>query len=93
MGNTEVANEKYCLKQIKKWAGILEERFQKDANFSRFESGTIKIASYNIDLDNNDFLSARCNSYDDGVVLLWVYWESEPYTSAITEYYDQLDKF
>ena len=93
MGNTEVANEKYCLKQIKKWSGILEERFQKDANFSRFESGTIKIASYNIDLDNNDFLSARCNSYDDGVVLLWVYWESEPYTSAITEYYDQLDKF
>ena len=93
MGNTEVANEKYCIRQIKKWAGILEERFQKDANFSRFVSGTIKIASYNIDLDNNDFLSARCNTYEDGVVLLWVYWESEPYTSAMNEYYDQLEKY
>ena len=93
MGNTEVANEKYCIRQIKKWAGILEERFQKDAIFSRFVSGTIKIASYNIDLDNNDFLSARCNTYEDGVVLLWVYWESEPYTSAMNEYYDQLEKY
>ena len=93
MGNTEVANEKYCIRQIKKWAGILEERFQKNANFSRFVSGTIKIASYNIDLDNNDFLSARCNTYEDGVVLLWVYWESEPYTSAMNEYYDQLEKY
>ena len=81
------------MRQIKNWAEILEERFQKDSKFAKFESGTIKISSYNIDLDNNDFLSARCNSYDDGVVLLWVYWESEPYTSAITEYYDQLDKF
>lgn len=93
MGNTEVANEKYCMRQIKKWAGILEERFQKDAKFAKFESGTIKISSYDIDLDNNDFVSARCNTYEDGVVLLWVYWESEPYTSAINEYYDQLDDF
>ncbi len=92
MGNTEVANEKYCMRQIEKWAGILEERFQKDAQFAKFESGTIKISSYNIGLDNNDFLSARCNTYEDGVVLLWVYWESEPYTSALDEYYDQLDK-
>ena len=93
MGNTEVANEKYCLRQIKKWAGMLEERFQKDSEFAKFESGPINISSYNIYLDNNDFLSARCNSYEDGVVLLWVYWESKEHTSAINEYYDQLDKF
>ena len=92
-GNTEVANEKYCLRQIKKWAGMLEEKFQKDAEFTKFETGKINISSYNIYLDNNDFISARCNSYEDGVIRLWVYWESEPYTSAITEYYDQLDKF
>ena len=93
MGNTEVANEKYCLRQIKKWAGMLEERFQKDSEFAKFESGPINISSYNIYLDNNDFLSARCNSYEDGVVLLWVYWESKEHTSAINEYYDQLDNF
>ena len=44
-------------------------------------------------LDNNDFLSARCNSYEDGVVRLWVYWNSKEYSSAINEYYDQLEKF
>ena len=93
MGNTVVANEKYCLRQIKKWARMLEERFQKDSEFEIFESGTINISSYNIYLDNNDFLSARCNSYEDGEILLWVYWESEKYSSAIYEYYDQLDNF
>ena len=92
MGNTEVSNEKYCMKQINKWSEILEERFQKDAEFSKFESGTITISSYAINLDNNGFLSARCNSYEDGTVLLWVYWESDEYSSAIYEYYDQLDK-
>ena len=93
MGNTEVADEKYCLRQIKKWAGMLEERFQKDSEFEKFEAGTINISSYNIYLDNSDFLSARCNSYEDGAVLLWVYWESEEYSSAINEYYDQIDDF
>ena len=93
MGNTEVANEKYCLRQIKKWAGMLEERFEKDANFKEFESGKINISSYHMYLDNNDFLSARCNSYEDGVVRLWVYWNSKEYSSAINEYYDQLEKF
>ena len=72
---------------------MLEERFQKDSEFAIFEAGKINISSYNIYLDNNDFLSARCNSYEDGAVLLWVYWESEEYSSAINEYYDQLDKF
>ena len=76
MGNTKVANEKYCLRQIKKWAGMLKERFQKDANFKQFEAGKMNISSYNIFLDNNDFLSARCNSYEDGIVRLWVYWLS-----------------
>ena len=93
MGYTEVANEKYCIRQIQKWAGMLEERFQKGAEFEIFESGTINISAYNIYLDNNDFLSARCNSYEDGAILLWVYWESEEYNSAINEYYDQLDNF
>ena len=92
-GNTEVANQKYCMRQIKKWAGMLEERFQKEAEFEKFESGTINISSYSMYLDNNDFLSARCNSYEDGAILLWVYWESEKYGLAITEYYDQLEKF
>jgi len=93
MGNTKVANEKYCLRQIKKWAGMLEDRFQKDANFKQFEAGKINISSYNIFLDNNDFLSARCNSYEDGDVRLWVYWNSKEYSSAVNEYYDQLEKF
>jgi len=93
MGNTEVSSEKYCMRQIKKWAGMLEEKFQKDAEFKKFESGKINISSYNIYLDNNDFISARCNSYQDGVILLWVYWESKEYNSAIYEYYDQLEKF
>ena len=93
MGNIKVSDEKYCNRQIKKWAGILEERFQKDAEFSKFKSGPVNISAYNIYLDNNDFVSARCNSYEDGVILLWVYWESEEYSSAIYEYYDQLYKF
>ena len=93
MGYTEVANEKYCIRQIQKWAGMLEERFQKGSEFEIFESGTINISAYNIYLDNNDFLSARCNSYEDGAILLWVYWESEEYNSAINEYYDQLENF
>ena len=93
MGNIKVSDETYCKRQIKKWAGILEERFQKDAEFTKFKSGPINISAYNIFLDNNDFLSARCNSYEDGAVLLWVYWESEPYSSAIYEYYDQLYKY
>ena len=93
MGNTEVANKKYCLRQIKKWSGLLEERFKKNAEFQEFESGSINVSSYNIYLDNNDFISARCNTYQDGAVLLWVYWESEKYSSAINEYYDQLEKF
>ena len=92
-GNTEVANEKYCLRQIKKWAGMLEEKFQKDAEFTKFETGKINISSYNIYLDNNDFISARCNSYEDGEIRLWVYWESKEYSSAIYEYYNQLEKF
>ena len=58
MGNTEVANEKYCIRQIKKWAEMLEDRFQKNAEFEKFKSGGINISSYNINLDNNDFLSA-----------------------------------
>ena len=93
MGNTEVPNEKYCIRQIKKWSGMLQERFQKDPEFTKFEAGTINISSYNINLDNNGFVSARCNSYEDGKILLWVYWESEEYSSAINEYYDELDKF
>ena len=93
MGNTEVANEKYCMRQINKWAEMLEKRFQKDAEFAKFESGTINISSYNINLDDDGFLSSRCNSYEDGAVLLWVYWESKEYSSAIFEYYDQLEKF
>ena len=92
-GNTDVANEKYCLRQIKKWADMLEEKFQKDAEFTKFEMGKINISSYNIYLDNNDFISARCNSYEDGVIRLWVYWESKEYSSAIYEYYNQLEKF
>ena len=91
MGNTEVANEKYCIRQIKKWSEMLEDRFQKNAEFEKFKSGGINISSYNIDLDNNDFLSARCNSYEDGAIVLWVYWESKEYSSAINEYYDQLE--
>ena len=92
-GNSEVANEKYCMRQIKKWARMLEEKFQKNSEFQQFEAGRINISSYNIKLNNNDFLSARCNSYEDGVVLLWVYWESKEYSSAVNEYYDQLEKF
>ncbi len=91
MGNTEVANEKYCIRQINKWAEMLEDRFQKNAEFEKFKSGGINISSYNINLNNNDFLSARCNSYEDGAVLLWVYWESKEYSSASNEYYDQLE--
>ena len=91
-GNSEVANEKYCMRQIKKWARVLEEKFQKNSEFQQFEAGRINISSYNINLNNNDFLSARCNSYEDGVVLLWVYWESKEYSSAVMEYYDQLEK-
>ena len=93
MGNTEVANEEYCIRQVKKWASMLEKRFQKEAEFKQFEAGSINISSYNIVLDKNDFLSARCNSYEDGAILLWVYWESNEYSSAINEYYDQLEKF
>ena len=93
MGNTEVTNETYCKRQIKKWARKLEERFKKGAEFEQFKSGKINISSYHISLDNNDFLSARCNSYEDGTILLWVYWESNEYSSAIYEYYDQLERF
>ena len=92
-GNTEVASNKYCLRQIEKWSKMLEKRFQKKSNFEEFEAGSINISSYNIYLNNNDFITARCNSYEDGVVLLWVYWQSELYSSAINEYYDQLEKF
>ena len=93
MGNTKVPNERYCLRQIKKWAGMLEERFQKEAEFKKFESGKMNISAYNINLNNDDFLSARCNSYEDGAIRLWVYWESKEYGSAINEYYDQLENF
>ena len=48
---------------------MLEEKFQKDAEFTKFETGKINISSYNIYLDNNDFISARCNSYEDGEIL------------------------
>ena len=72
---------------------MLQERFQKDPEFTKFEAGTINISSYNINLNNNGFLSARCNSYEDGKILLWVYWESKEYSEAINEYYDELDKF
>ena len=72
---------------------MLEEKFQKDAEFTKFEMREINISSYNIYLDNNDFISARCNSYEDGEILLWVYWESKEYSSAIYEYYNQLENF
>ena len=93
MGNTEVANKKYCLRKIKKWSSLLQERFQRNAEFQEFKSGSIKVSSYNIFLDNDDFISARCNTYEDGAVILWVYWESEKYSSAINEYYDELENF
>ena len=92
-GFTEVDNNRYCLRQAKKWANKLEDRFNQVATFDEFVSGEINIEAYGFSLENGDYISTRCNTYKDGEVYLWVYWQSYQYNEAINEYYDSLERF
>ena len=92
-GYADMPNFKYCSRQSAKWSKMLEKRFNKVSEFNEFESGTINVSAYSIYPKRNDYISARCNTYDNGKIRLWVYWESGFYGEAINEYYESLEKF
>tara|TARA_Y100001978_G_C23479919_1_gene331112 strand:+ start:92 stop:649 length:558 start_codon:yes stop_codon:yes gene_type:complete len=92
-GYADMPNFQYCSRQSAKWSKMLEKRFNKASQFNEFSSGEINVSAYSIYPKGNDYISARCNSYSNGKVRLWVYWESGFYKGAITEYYESLEKF
>ena len=92
-GYADMPNFQYCSRQSAKWSKMLEKRFNKASQFNEFSSGEINVSAYSIYPKGNDYISARCNSYNNGKVRLWVYWESGFYGEAIKEYYESLEKF